>query len=119
VAVLVLPFRVIARRLGTHMNESGYSADPGHIELGRRIGWAIGAVSVRAPWRTKCLEQALAGKAMLRRRRVPNTLYLGVAHASEGQSPLEPHAWLRTGTHHVTGGAHVERYTVLSTFADA
>lgn len=118
-AVLVLPFRVIAAGLGTHMRESAMTDHPDDVELGRRIGWAIGAVSVRAPWRTKCLEQALAGKAMLRLRRIPNTMYLGVARAADGESPLDAHAWLRTGTLHVTGGARSERYAVLSTFAYA
>lgn len=116
-AVLAVPFRRIAGRLGRHMEESDLTDYPDRVELGRRIGWAIAAVSARVPWRTKCLEQALAGKAMLRRRRIPNTMYLGVARGA-GPSPLEPHAWLRTGTLHVTGGARVERYAVLSTFAD-
>lgn len=116
-AVLILPFHAIAAVLGTHMEESDPTARPEDVELGRRIGWAIGAVSARVPWRTKCLEQALAGKAMLRLRRIPNTMYLGVARAEDRESPLDAHAWLRTGTLHVTGGARSERYAVLSTFA--
>jgi hypothetical protein len=116
-AVLVLPFRAIAAGLGRPMEESDLTDSPADVELGRRIAWALGAVSARAWWRTKCLEQALAGGAMLRLRRVPNTLYLGVARAADGESPLDAHAWLRTGTLHVTGGARCERYAVLSTFA--
>lgn len=118
VAVILLPFRVIARRLGDHMKESDAVGDPAATEVGRRIGWAIGAVARYAPWRTKCLEQALAAKAMLRLRGIPNTMYLGVAPGQHEDAPFGAHAWLRTGTLHVTGGSHVERFTVLSTFAD-
>lgn len=118
IAVLILPFRVMAPRLGEPMAESDSADDPDRVELGRRIGWAIRVVSSRVPWRTKCLEQALAAKAMLRMRRVPNTMYLGVARGGDGGSALGGHAWVRTGTLHVTGGAHVGHYTVLSTFAD-
>ena len=116
--VIAVPFRLIADRLGAHMEESDCTDDPGGAELGRRIGWAIGVVSARVPWRTKCLEQALAAKAMLRRRGIPNTLYLGVARTADREAALNSHAWLRTGTLHVTGGSHVDRYAVLSTFAD-
>ena len=114
-AVVLLPFRVLARGLGVHMAESPVSGAPPTDGL-RRISWAIGAISVRSPWRSKCLEQALAAKAMLRRRGVPNTLYLGVAR---GENGVEAHAWLRTGTVHVTGGRDTSRYGVVSTFADA
>jgi len=85
-----------------------------------RIGWAIRVIAGRTPWRSMCLEQAIAAKVMLRRRRVPNTLYLGVARGpSAGEPPMIAHAWLRSGTVQVTGGAPVDQYAVVSTFADA
>jgi hypothetical protein len=118
-ALLCLPFRVIARRLGQHTEQTPVADDPHRVRIGRRITWAIDAASVRAPWRTRCLEQALAGKAMLRRRRIPSTLYLGVARGTVDGRPLDAHAWVRMGTLLVTGGGQVERYTVLSSFADA
>ena len=118
VAVLALPFRVIARRLGGQMQETDLADDPVALGAGRRVGRAIAAVSKYAPWRTKCLEQAIAAKAMLRMRHVPNTMYLGVERGSDHDSPLGAHAWVRTGTLNVTGGANIERYAVLSKFAD-
>ncbi|HEV2812709.1 MAG TPA: lasso peptide biosynthesis B2 protein [Solirubrobacteraceae bacterium] len=117
--VVVLPFRVIARGLGARMAESPHDESPAPERL-RRLTWAIGAVARRTPWRSKCLEQALAAKAMLRRRGIPSTLYLGVARSvRESGSPFDAHAWLRSGTVHVTGGADVSRYAVVSMFADA
>ena len=115
-AVIVLPFRVLARQLGVHMAESpGTDAASGLSN----IGWAIRAVASRTPWRSKCLEQAIAAKAMLRRRNIPNTLYLGVAPGtSDGERSAIAHAWVRSGMVHVTGGTNVGAFGVVSSFAD-
>ncbi len=112
-ALLLLPFRLVSPHLGAPKQETGQ--DGGDRDLLRRLSWAIGAVSRRAPWRCKCLEQGIAAKMMLRRRRLANTLYLGVAR---GEEQIEAHAWLRSGTFYVTGGAGRERFSVVSTFAD-
>ena len=112
-SLLLLPFRFVSARLGAPMQESGEDVAD-RVLLGR-IAWAVGAVSRRAPWRCKCLEQGIAAKMMLRRRRLANTLYVGVAR---GERELEAHAWLRSGTVYVTGGAEHERFSVVSTFAD-
>jgi hypothetical protein len=115
VAILIVPFNALSQRLGTHMQESPNVVDPRHRPALRRIAWAIGAISRRAPWRCKCLEQAFAAKLMLRLRRIPNTLYLGVAR---GESKIDAHAWVRSGDVYLTGGAERGRYAVVSTFAD-
>ncbi|HEX2087349.1 MAG TPA: lasso peptide biosynthesis B2 protein [Solirubrobacteraceae bacterium] len=117
-AVVLVPFRVIARRLGPRMAETP-RVDAVEPERLRRLTWAIAAVARRTPWRSQCLEQALAAKAMLRRRGIASTLYLGVARGAAGAPrPFDAHAWLRSGTVHVTGGAGAGRYAVVATFAD-
>ena len=62
-----------------------------------------------------CLAQALAGRAMLRRRGLPSTLSLGVRR-HDGE--LAFHAWLRAGGVLVNGSAGPGQYRVLSTFYD-
>jgi len=109
-AVRTLPFRVLAPRLGQRMTES--PAEAPSTPAARRVAWAIRAAARRTPWRSKCLEEGIAGKMMLRRRRVPSTLYLGVAQ------PLEAHAWLRVGTDTLLGGHDLGRYAVVATFGD-
>ena len=111
VAVLALPLRVISPRLGVLRAETPTAGpiDPASYRVGR----AIGAAARRVPWRSECLEQAIAAKTMLRRRGVHSTLYLGVA-----RDPIEAHAWVRVGTLHVTGGQDVARYAVVASFAD-
>jgi len=70
---VAVPFRTLAARLGTRedVTAARETVDPERL---RPIAWAIVAVSARTPWRSMCLEQAIAAKAMLRRRRLPSTL---------------------------------------------
>jgi hypothetical protein len=110
-AVLLLPFRALALRLGVRVDET-----PSVMTLSpaaRDVAWGIGAAAARSPWRSKCLEQAIAAKMMLRRRGVPSTLYLGMM-----REPVAAHAWVRVGERNVTGGQDVRRYAVVASFAD-
>jgi hypothetical protein len=110
VAVRTLPFRFIARRLGEHMAESSREFAGG--ETPGLVAWAVSAAARRTPWRSKCLEQAIATKLMLRRRAVPCTVYFGVAR------PADAHAWVRVGSRTVIGGGETDRYAVVASFAD-
>ncbi len=118
-----IPFRRLARWMGVHMAQTPETLPPHQQETARRIAWAVDAASRRLsylPWRNRCLAQALTARAMLRRRNIPCTLYLGVAHdGQEGEARLLAHAWLRCGSRILTGRRGMERFTVVSTFADA
>lgn len=116
-AILLMRFPALSRRLGASMQESTHVDDDRRRPVLRRIRWAIGAASRRAPWRCKCLEQAVAAKMMLRRRGIDSTLYLGVAR-EPGSAEVQAHAWLRCGSCYVTGGEDHSRYAVVSTFAE-
>jgi hypothetical protein len=59
--------------------------------------------------------QAIAAKLMLKRRGIPSTLHLGVA---KEDNRFMAHAWLRSGSIILTGGAGRERFTIISTFAE-
>lgn len=116
IAVRLLPFRVIAARLTGEVDGGSVAGDP--PAAARRLAAAVGAVASYTPWRSKCLEQAIAAKAMLRRRGIPSTLYVGVARDPAARRPIVSHAWLRSGTLNVTGGDDVSRYAVITSFAD-
>ena len=111
-AVRLLPFRWIAPHLGRHMTDTPSDGAAGDEALLRRVSWAVAAAARHVPWEAVCLPQAMAAKAMLRRRGIASTLYLGVA----GNEDMAAHAWLRAGGRIVTGRRGVERYTVVSTF---
>jgi hypothetical protein len=115
-AILLLNFRVLSRRLGVAMHESPLADDERRRPLLRRMRWAIDAVSRRVPWRCMCLERGVAATMMLRTRGIDSTFYLGVAREADG-GPVRAHAWVRCGTYFVTGGEDHSRFAVVSTFA--
>jgi hypothetical protein len=108
--VRLIPFRVYARLMGRD-GDSPLTPAP---EAVHRVSRAIASISGHVPWRSRCLEQALAAKAMLRGRGLSNTLYLALAR----DPTIEAHAWVRSGDVCVTGQAEFERYTIVARFAD-
>jgi hypothetical protein len=115
-AVLVVPFRWITPFFGTHMVESTENTTPDHKDIMGRVSWAVQTASRHLPWECKCLAQAIAGKGMFKTRRVPSTLYLGLL--KDGGEKLKAHAWLRTGDLIVTGARDMDRFIVVSSFAE-
>lgn len=112
-AMLVfLPFKRIAPWLGIMMAESQIEYDANKNEVLNNIGTAIARGSKYTPWRTKCFEQAIAAKVMLRMRKLPGTLYFGVLKDAAGN--INAHAWLKSNNKIVTGGPDISQYTVVN-----
>lgn len=111
VMLVFMPFRKIAPMLG----ESIY-ADTASLPSSlrpHRIRAAISRAASCAPWRTKCFEQALAGKLMLRYRRMSGVIFFGVNKAG---AELKAHAWLESEGVIITGAKGIEQYTVIARF---
>ncbi|HEY6138361.1 MAG TPA: lasso peptide biosynthesis B2 protein [Thermoanaerobaculia bacterium] len=104
--VLLLPFRVLPRLLGS--SPHSHPPDPNPLIPIKR---ALLAAARRAPWRCQCLEQSIAGKMMLRLRGIPATLYLGVEKRDD---TIHAHAWLRCGDTFIAGGDGSTRYSIVS-----
>ncbi|MEQ1717678.1 MAG: lasso peptide biosynthesis B2 protein [Hyphomicrobium sp.] len=85
------------------------------------IGHAIERLADVVPFRAVCLQQALAARLMLARRRIPSTLYLGLQRDREKRLATgtgdAAHAWVRVGPLYVVGGREVENFVVVSSFA--
>lgn len=67
------------------------------------------------PWRSKCLDQALAAQRMLNRRGFSTTLYLGMAR--DESDAWVAHAWVRCGKAWVVGYQSDQTYAVVATYA--
>ena len=91
----IIPFRWI-RRVFSSRKSKVESRKSGEIELIRNAIQRAGRVS---PWRNKCLVSSLAGRCMLRRRKISSQLSLGVAKSQEGKTIA--HAWLKAGEYEV------------------
>jgi len=115
VVMACLPFRRIARWLGTAGEESPVAAPSDEIRIAQEIGWAVGVLARRVPWDGRCLAQALAATSMLRRRGLEGTVSFG---ARKGEvAGFEAHAWVRFGSYMVTGGPEHQRFQIFTTFA--
>jgi hypothetical protein len=115
--LMLVPFRLVAPRLGKAWQETSKEPSP-HSQpegIAREISSAIHLMSRYTPWASKCMVRAMASLKMLDRRGIESTLYLGTARGRQGE--LEAHAWLRCGAYVVTGAEEMGRFTVVSTFA--
>ncbi len=111
----VVPFRTFRRVLGP----SGpiASSPEGPVRRPSAAAIAVSQALFRAskPYPDTCLPQALAGRVMLRRRRIPSTLSLGTRH-KEGD--LTFHAWIATEGVILNVGGGPRQFATLATFYD-
>jgi hypothetical protein len=107
VALLAMPFRNLAARFGTvHTPDQAKAIAPRTYSdadraVANEVGWAVTRAARYVPFRAVCLPQAIAAKAMLRRRGIEGVMHFGVA-TRKGAS-MDAHAWLDVGEIEVTG----------------
>lgn len=116
-AIFLLPFRKIAPRLGTNMKKTPEHVPEQSIEILQFIKYSLSRANRLTPWKNRCLVQAIAGKIMLKRRKIPSTLFLGVS--KDKGKVLKAHAWLRSGEIILTGEEGREQFKVVSFFGDS
>lgn len=116
--VAFVPFRVYKQGLGQHMHTSPQQQSQQANGVAKQIKWAI-AKSVRyLPFHSSCMVQAMAAKAMLKKRALATTFYIGVANDQTRQGKLN-HAWLRSGALIVTGyQKDLDSYAIIGTYAE-
>lgn len=120
-ALRFAPFHQIASRLGAFVSpqearaRSAAPADPTRAaRLAERVGWAVRAAARHVPFAAVCLPQAIAARAMLRRRGVASVLHFGVAEG--GSKAFDAHAWLDAAGVEVTGYPIAGAFTELGCF---
>jgi len=119
-AMVFLPFRWIAGHLGvlvSHMDVVSEAASRSSQKdgyLAGEIGWAVRRAAQNLPFRAVCLPQAIAAKAMLKRRDVASVLHFGVAKGTT--KPLDAHAWLDAAGVEVTGYPIAAKFTEVARF---
>lgn len=116
--VKLVPFRRWSRFLGAAPTEEWEEADPARSDIAREVGRAVRRANRACRGRFTCLMQAVAGKAMLNRRGVPNTLVLGVRTRRDngGALSMEAHAWLRSGSAIILGGEAHRGFSIVAEF---
>jgi hypothetical protein len=86
----------------------------GGADIGRLV-WAVAAARRRSWLRAKCIESALALRAMLQRRHLASTLHYGMRNAP-GED-LQAHVWLSVDGEIVIGGETAALFTEVATFS--
>ena len=112
--LLFFPFKTIVPILGA-VNAQSAVSNTSDLDILALISLSIKRGCRYSPWRTKCFEQALAAKMMLKRRHVISTIFFGV-YRNINDAKLNGHAWLESNGIIVTGGGDLEHFTVVGSF---
>lgn len=117
VALIFVPFPRLARWLGTLLPSKNpriaKSIDtvPDNARIAKEVRWAVTRVALHVPF--KCLPQAMAAHAMLKRRGVASVTHIGVNGET---ASLKCHAWLDAAGVEVTGYPLEEGFTEIACF---
>jgi hypothetical protein len=95
VALRAAPFHRLTGKGG-----DGANAATADVRRGFEVAAAVRRAARLSPQRFRCLAQALAARAMLRRRGLSGRLHLS---AGRGEGGIEAHAWLSLGDAVVLG----------------
>ena len=80
-----------------------------------QIKIAIARAARLTPWRSVCIDQAMAGLLMLSRQKIPAGLCLGVKK-DNNENKLLAHAWIVCGNRILIGGRESRGFKLVSTF---
>ncbi len=112
--ILFMPFKRIAGKIGKLQIESiKFPINSAKIN---DVEHAVRRAARFCLHKSKCYDQALTGKFMLKSRMLPATIYFGLA--KDTQNGLSAHAWVRCGNRIVTGKKGMENFTVIAAFGD-
>lgn len=113
--VCFVPFHKWSTLCGHPRTESLKMGVPASEAKVRSIRSAIRRVARHVPWKSVCLDQAMAAQRMLSRRRLSSTLYFGMEKSLNGE--WNAHAWVRCGSEWVIGYEPERHFTVVGTYA--
>ncbi|MBE0675863.1 MAG: lasso peptide biosynthesis B2 protein [Bacteroidales bacterium] len=106
--VTLLPFRFIARLFRVDEIKEKREVTEDYLHEIKR---SLKRTNLISFWKNRCLVSSLAGRMMLRRRKISSSLYLGVRLDEKGR--LRAHSWLNSGDFEVVekGDDYVELFT--------
>lgn len=81
----------------------------------RRVAGSVRRASELLPWDPTCLAQATAGQVMLRQRREPGVVVIGLRRP-ERPGQWDAHAWLLGRAGALTGGPAARGFTATTVF---
>ena len=109
VQLRLLPQHRVVRLLGSLAPLAG-PVSPEQARTAATVGRVVTRTARRLPWHPTCVQQGLAAARILRRRRIPGRLYLGVADPATRSAQ----AWLTVGDEVVLEARGADRLTALA-----
>ena len=108
ISLAIFPFRRVSRSFGAFVAPTdprvatqAQGRGEAQARVAKEIGWAVRASAPWMPFRSVCLQQAIAAHAMLRRRGIASVMHFGAGKSDE--KPIDAHAWLDAAGVKVTG----------------
>jgi len=123
ILIFFVPFKKLLPILGRQLNNTEAekaASKPGTSPVFlKMIQISILRAASRSPWRTKCFEQALAARMMLKKRKMESVIYFGLNknlfNAQKEESAA--HAWIVCSGFTITGGRNNKMFTIVGRFA--
>jgi len=110
--ILTIPARNLQKFMGVLNEESAQEEPEERYRDASKVSHAVNRVCGQTPWESKCLVRALTAQHLLRKQKIPSTLYLGVGKKGDA---MIAHAWLRSGRYYLTGGCG-DGYSLVAKF---
>lgn len=110
-------FKEVAPTLGNLNKDIRNELSNSEYEIAEKIRLATMRASRVVPFRSVCMDQAMTGVVLLKKHRIPCTLFLGVRKKETGKG-LDAHAWVVCGNKIILGGQKSKFYTVTARFTN-
>jgi hypothetical protein len=114
-ALVFLSFRKILNWQGNIQEESPQGPDPKTEAYRRNVQSAMRLCHLYTPWKSECYTRALTAKILLKKQRIPSTVYIGFRKEQNGH--YTGHAWLRSCDMILTGREEMNGYIVHSYYS--
>jgi len=88
--------------MGVLNEESAQEESMEKYKEASKVSHTVNSVCGQTPWESKCLVRALTAQHLLKKKKIPSTLYLGVGKKGDA---MIAHAWLRSGRYYLAGGS--------------
>ena len=111
--ITLLPIRRIIKYLRFTEGENAVENSTAVLKQITLVRKTIQTASAYTPWKSTCLVQSLTEALLLRKYKIPSTLYLGVAKDREEPKRFSFHAWIRCAP---TEEKKCEQFTIISSF---
>lgn len=114
IAIACISFAKLTRPLSPLQTTTTIALSSQQLGTARQIQAAIKRAANHTPWKSACLVQALCAQRMLKKRKIPGTLHLGVMKEGTDNSTFKAHAWIECNTLIICGAFEAGEFQEIS-----